>query len=53
MIFIALCSRSQNLHCKFSTVPESLELTPPLPATAVSCYAIPIAVDRTTFSAAV
>ena len=32
----------QDLHCKFSTVPQSLELTPPLPATALSSSAIPM-----------
>ena len=37
-----VCCVMQDLHCKFSTVPQSLELTPPLPATAFSCYAIPM-----------
>ena len=34
-----VCCVMQDLHCKFSTVPQSLELTPPLPA---SSYAIPM-----------
>ena len=37
-----VCCVMQDLNCKFSTVPQSLELTPPLPATAFSSYAIPM-----------
>ena len=38
-----VCCVTQDLHCnKFSTVAQSLELTPPLPATAFSSYAIPM-----------